>query len=149
MHQGAQALALHQAGYSPTVYEAVPKLEPLGVGINLLPHAMRELTELGLLEDLRQIGVEIQDYLDILSSRARIITIIRDELTAIKSDFAVPRRTEIVEMEGELEDEDLIARTDADSAGLLATGRDSTFQNKVHLALQAKGFFDKGDDGAA
>ena len=34
----------------------------------------------------------------------------------------------------------------ADSAGLLATGRDSTFQNKVHLAMQAKGFFDK-DDG--
>ena len=35
----------------------------------------------------------------------------------------------------------------ADSAGLLATGRDSTFQNKVHLAMQAKGFFDKDDDG--
>jgi PTH1 family peptidyl-tRNA hydrolase len=35
----------------------------------------------------------------------------------------------------------------ADNAGLLATGRDSTFQNKVHLAMQAKGFFDK-DDGA-
>jgi PTH1 family peptidyl-tRNA hydrolase len=37
----------------------------------------------------------------------------------------------------------------ADNAGLLAMGRDSTFQNKVHLALQAKGFFDKDDDGAA
>jgi len=37
----------------------------------------------------------------------------------------------------------------ADNAGLLATERDSTFQNRVHLALQAKGFFDKGDDGAA
>jgi peptidyl-tRNA hydrolase, PTH1 family len=37
----------------------------------------------------------------------------------------------------------------ADNAGLLATGRDSTFQNKVHLAMQAKGFFDKDDDGAA
>jgi PTH1 family peptidyl-tRNA hydrolase len=36
----------------------------------------------------------------------------------------------------------------ADNAGLLATGRDSTFQNRVHLAMQAKGFFDK-DDGAA
>ena len=30
----------------------------------------------------------------------------------------------------------------ADNAGLLATGKDSTFQNKVHLTLQAKGFFD-------
>jgi len=35
----------------------------------------------------------------------------------------------------------------ADSAALLATGRDSTFQNKVHLSMQAKGFF-KVDDGA-
>jgi len=34
----------------------------------------------------------------------------------------------------------------ADNAGLLATNRDSTFQNKVHLAMQAKGFFDKDDD---
>jgi peptidyl-tRNA hydrolase, PTH1 family len=37
----------------------------------------------------------------------------------------------------------------ADSAALLVAGRDSTFANKVHLAMQAKGFFDKGDDGAA
>ena len=36
----------------------------------------------------------------------------------------------------------------ADNAGLLVTQRDSTFQNKVHLAMQAKGFLDKGDDGA-
>src|SRR4030081_3640389 len=35
----------------------------------------------------------------------------------------------------------------ADHAGLLATGRDSTFQNKVHLAMQAKGFFEKGEEG--
>jgi peptidyl-tRNA hydrolase, PTH1 family len=34
----------------------------------------------------------------------------------------------------------------ADNAGLLATDRDSTFQNKVHLAMQAKGFFDEDDD---
>jgi peptidyl-tRNA hydrolase, PTH1 family len=37
----------------------------------------------------------------------------------------------------------------ADNVDLLATGRDSTFQNRVHLAMQAKGFFDKDDDGAA
>ena len=35
----------------------------------------------------------------------------------------------------------------ADNAGLLASGKDSTFQNRVHLAMQAKGFFDKNDDG--
>jgi PTH1 family peptidyl-tRNA hydrolase len=37
----------------------------------------------------------------------------------------------------------------ADNAALLATGSDSTFQNKVHLAMQAKGFFDNDDGGAA
>jgi PTH1 family peptidyl-tRNA hydrolase len=37
----------------------------------------------------------------------------------------------------------------ADNAGLLTADRDSTFQNKVHLAMQARGFFDKNDDGAA
>ena len=35
----------------------------------------------------------------------------------------------------------------ADNAGLLATGKDSTFQNKVHLALQARGFFEKEEGG--
>ena len=41
-----------------------------------------------------------------------------------------------------------LCRAIADNAGLLATAKDSTFQNKVHLAMQAKGFFDK-DDGDA
>jgi 5-methylphenazine-1-carboxylate 1-monooxygenase len=55
------ALSLHQAGFKPTVYEAVSRLAPLGVGINVLPHAMREFTELGLLDDLRAAGVEIDE----------------------------------------------------------------------------------------
>ena len=38
------ALSLHAAGISCTVFEAVPALRPLGVGINVLPHAVRELT---------------------------------------------------------------------------------------------------------
>ena len=42
-----------------------------------------------------------------------------------------------------------LLETIADNAALLADGKDSTFQNKVHLAMQAKGFFDKDDDGAA
>lgn len=46
------ALSLHQAGIPCRIYEAVPELKPLGVGINLLPHAVRELTELGLLPAL-------------------------------------------------------------------------------------------------
>jgi 5-methylphenazine-1-carboxylate 1-monooxygenase len=55
------ALSLHAAGFRPTVYEAVSKPAPLGVGVNLLPHAVRELSELGLLDELLEIGVAIQD----------------------------------------------------------------------------------------
>ncbi len=55
------ALSLHAAGFRPTVYEAVAQPAPLGVGINLLPHAVRELAELGLLDELLGIGVAITD----------------------------------------------------------------------------------------
>src|SRR5437868_1962571 len=55
------ALSLHQAGVPCRIYEAVPQLKPLGVGINLLPHAARELSELGLLPALDAIGVRTQE----------------------------------------------------------------------------------------
>lgn len=54
------ALSLHAAGIEAEVHEAVAELKPLGVGINLLPHAVRELTELGLAEDLARLGVETE-----------------------------------------------------------------------------------------
>ena len=53
------ALSLHQAGFRDiAVYERASELRPLGVGINVLPHAVRELTELGLAEQLESIGVK-------------------------------------------------------------------------------------------
>lgn len=55
------ALSLAAAGIRATVYEAVREIRPLGVGINVLPHAVRELTELGLLEKLKKLGVEIEE----------------------------------------------------------------------------------------
>ncbi len=51
------ALSLHGAGFPVRVFEAVPELRPLGVGINLLPHAVRELEELGLRPALEAAGV--------------------------------------------------------------------------------------------
>lgn len=51
------ALSLHQAGIEVRVYEAVSDLAPLGVGINLQPTAVRELTELGLGEALARAGI--------------------------------------------------------------------------------------------
>ena len=81
----------------------------------ILELRLARLTALGRDEigaDLAKIAEEIREYLAILSSRARIIDIIKGELTAIRDEFAVPRRTEIVPMEGDLDDEDLIQRED-------------------------------------
>jgi 2-polyprenyl-6-methoxyphenol hydroxylase-like FAD-dependent oxidoreductase len=55
------ALSLHQAGIACRVFESAPEIRPLGVGINLLPHAMRELTELGLLHALMGVAVETRE----------------------------------------------------------------------------------------
>jgi 2-polyprenyl-6-methoxyphenol hydroxylase-like FAD-dependent oxidoreductase len=52
------ALSLHQARVSCRVFEAAPEIQPLGVGINLLPHAMRELSELGLQDKLAALAIE-------------------------------------------------------------------------------------------
>jgi 2-polyprenyl-6-methoxyphenol hydroxylase-like FAD-dependent oxidoreductase len=51
------ALALHRAGIAAHIYEAVPDLRPLGVGINILPHASRELASLGLEGAVSQVSV--------------------------------------------------------------------------------------------
>ena len=53
----ATALSLHKAGIACRVYEAVPEIRALGVGINLLPHAVRELTELGLADRLAEVAI--------------------------------------------------------------------------------------------
>ncbi|HEY8611757.1 MAG TPA: flavin-dependent oxidoreductase [Roseomonas sp.] len=57
------AMSLHQAGIGVEVHEAVLMPKPLGVGINLLPHAVRELTELGLGERVLAAGVPTQELL--------------------------------------------------------------------------------------
>jgi 2-polyprenyl-6-methoxyphenol hydroxylase-like FAD-dependent oxidoreductase len=55
------ALSLHQAGISCRVYESAPEIKPLGVGINILPHAVRELDHLGLLDELSKVGVTTKE----------------------------------------------------------------------------------------
>jgi DNA gyrase subunit A len=81
----------------------------------ILDLRLQRLTALGrdeIGDELKKLGEEIKEYLSILSSRARIVDIIKGELADIKAQFATPRLTEIVEMEGEVEDEDLIQRED-------------------------------------
>ena len=76
---------------------------------------LQRLTALGrdeIGDELKGLAERIADYLDILRNRSRVLTIIKDELSAVKAEFGEPRRTEIVDAEGEVEDEDLIARED-------------------------------------
>ncbi len=59
----ALALSLHAAGIDDVdVYESAPAIRELGVGINLLPHAVRELTELGLLDALLVVGIPTAEF---------------------------------------------------------------------------------------
>ena len=81
----------------------------------ILDLRLQRLTALGRDEikaELDKLAVEIADYLDILRSRARIQSIVKDELAAVRKEFATPRRTVIIDQEGEMEDEDLIQRED-------------------------------------
>jgi 5-methylphenazine-1-carboxylate 1-monooxygenase len=54
-------LALHQAGIPCRIYESVPAIRPIGVGINLLPHATKELAALGLEDELSRVAIETRD----------------------------------------------------------------------------------------
>ncbi len=81
----------------------------------ILDLRLQRLTALGreeISDELDKLALEIKDYLDILRSRARVQTIIKTELAEIKAQFANPRKTVIIEQEGEVEDEDLIQRED-------------------------------------
>ncbi len=81
----------------------------------ILDLRLQRLTQIGVKEvtdELEELAAKIKEYLDILSSRDRIMQIIRDELTSIRDEFAVPRRTEIIDWAGDMEDEDLIEKED-------------------------------------
>lgn len=81
----------------------------------ILDLRLQRLTAMGVKEvtdELQDLAAKIKDYLAILGSRERIMAIIADELREVKEQFAVPRRTEIVDWAGDMEDEDLIERED-------------------------------------
>ncbi len=81
----------------------------------ILELRLQRLTQIGVkevTEELKTLSTKIKEYLAILSSREQIMAIIANELKEVKEQFAVPRRTEIVEWSGDMEDEDLIERED-------------------------------------
>ncbi len=81
----------------------------------ILELRLQRLTAMGVREvtdELRELAAKIKDYLDILRSRERIMAIISTELIEVRDAFAVPRRTEIADWAGDMDDEDLIERED-------------------------------------
>ncbi|WP_375546084.1 DNA gyrase subunit A [Sedimentimonas flavescens] len=81
----------------------------------ILDLRLQRLTAMGVQEvtqELAELAGKIREYLEILGSRERIMAIISAELREVRELFAVPRRTEIVDWAGDLEDEDLIERED-------------------------------------
>jgi DNA gyrase subunit A len=81
----------------------------------ILELRLQRLTQIGVKEvtdELQELAGKIREYLEILGSRDRILQIIRDELTEVRDQFAVPRRTQIVDWSGDMDDEDLIEQED-------------------------------------
>jgi DNA gyrase subunit A len=114
----------------------------------ILDLRLQRLTALGrdeIGDELNKIGAEIKDYLDILSSRLRIMTIVKDELAAVRDEFGTPRRTEIVEGGPDMDDEDLIARED-----MVVTVSHAGYVKRVPLATyRAQRRGGKGRSGMA
>jgi DNA gyrase subunit A len=114
----------------------------------ILALQLSRLTALGrdeIGDELGKIGEEISDFLDILSSRARIQQIVKDELAAVRDEFSTPRRTELTDGGSDMEDEDLIQRED-----MVVTVTNEGYIKRVPLSLyraQARG--GKGRSGMA
>ena len=81
----------------------------------ILSLTLSRLTGLGrddIFSEARSLAETIQEHLTLLSDRANILAVIREDLIKVRDEFAVPRRTLIGEGDGEMEDEDLIPRED-------------------------------------
>jgi DNA gyrase subunit A len=99
----------------------------------ILELRLARLTALGrdeIADELAKIGAEITDFLDILRSRVRIMTIVKDELIAVRDQFANPRRTELADGGPDMDDEDLIARED-----MVVTVSHAGYIKRVPLAM--------------
>src|SRR5215471_2090192 len=83
----AAALALHELGIEAEVYEQSPELRELGVGINMLPHAVKELASLGLLPALDATGVRTRR----LVYTNRLGQTVWHELRGVDADYAMPQ----------------------------------------------------------
>ena len=119
----------------------------------ILDLRLQRLTQLGVKEvtdELEDLAAKIKDYLEILGSRDRILEIISTELHEVKDLFAVPRRTEIVDWSGDMEDEDLIEREDmvvtVTSGGYIKRTRLADFRAQKRGGKGLSGMATKDED---
>jgi len=111
--------------------------------LDLRLHRLTGLERDKIHQELRDIGEAIKEFLSILASREKLFNIMRDELAAIKLEYATPRRTEISALEFEHDIEDLIQRED-----MVVTVSDSGYIKRVPLsAYKAQNRGGKGRSG--
>ena len=98
----------------------------------ILALTLSRLTGLGrdeIFNEAETLARSIAGYLEILGSRERIMAIVREELVEVREQFATPRRTEIVEGDFDVEDEDLIPREE-----MVVTVTHSGYVKRTHLS---------------
>lgn len=78
--------------------------------LDLRLHRLTGLEREKIANDLNELALQIKDLLDILGNRQRVLSIMRDEMLAVKEQFKSPRRTDIEEGDSAVEMEDLIQR---------------------------------------
>jgi len=97
--------------------------------LDLRLHRLTGLEREKIGADLKALGEEIKEYLEILGSRARLLDVLRGELIEAKEAFATPRRTALVEHEVETDIEDLIQRED-----MVVTVTNTGYMKRVPLS---------------
>jgi len=100
--------------------------------------------------ELKEVTDQIKEYLEILASREKMLTILKNELVAVKAQFGVPRRTELIDAYGEVDIEDLIAREDmvvtVSNAGYCKRVPLSTYRAQKRGGKGKSGMTTKEDD---
>ena len=119
----------------------------------ILALTLSRLTGLGrdeIMEEARGLATTIAALLELLSDRANIMRVIREELVEVREKFAIPRRTQIVEGDADLEDEDLIAREDmvitVTHGGYVKRTPLSTYRSQRHGGKGRSGMSTKEED---
>lgn len=83
----AAALCLHERGFGVTLFEAVPDIRPLGVGINVMPHASAILQGLGLGSALDALAIRTR----CVEYRTRFGHVIQSDPRSVEAGFAAPQ----------------------------------------------------------